>query len=67
MVHNLEDEWESFLNGEEYEDEFQTKNSKKSENNEEKTEERETDVIVLQDREINVTIFTFQQDKITYL
>ena len=31
MVHNLEDEWESFLNGEEYEHENQNeKNSKNS-------------------------------------
>lgn len=70
MVHNLEDEWESFLNGEEYDDEKaqSEKMSKNTENNEETNEERKTDMIVLQDREKKCNeLYISTKTKITYL
>ena len=54
MVQTLENEWELFLNGEESETECEfefERNNTKPETNKYPLEDREKDVIVLQDRE----------------
>ena len=69
MVQNLEDEWKSFLNGDEYQNESKFEKNKINLEDDKKTmENRETDMIVLRDREKKCNeLYISTKTKITYL